>query len=50
MLESITDAYYRQLLAKIERLLENEYEIQMKIERLEYLHQRFVEEGFIPED
>ena len=50
MLESITEAYDRQLLDKIERLREDEYEIQMKIERLEYLHHRFVEEGYIPDE
>jgi hypothetical protein len=48
-LESITDAYERKLLVQIERLREDEYEIQMKIERLEYLHYRFIEEGYIPE-
>lgn len=48
-LESITDTYERKLLAQIERLREDEYEIQMKIERLEYLHYCFIEEGYIPD-
>lgn len=49
MLEEITVVYERNLLRKIERLREDEYEIQMHIERLEYLHYRFLEEGYIPD-
>ena len=49
-METITEAYERTLLNKIERLREDEYEIQMKIERLEYLHHRFVDEGYIPDE